>query len=193
MLPLFLNTLVKHGHIAPGYRLQNHIRTYLSHRDAPTRMQRGSGGGERLSENQPILISGSCPEADPSLSSFPSWSNSQFFTIFFVGKSKFVKPQKSDVWPLSEYFFSVGMHTDVTIWFLHDLLFDRAALWRPTPWARLWHSPAHQKHTWEVTSLAYFCLVVDITQLGNKCHYMFAYRCVLCIMSQCKKTVGLHT
>lgn len=41
----FFHTLVKHGHRAPDYRLQIHIRTSLSHRDAPTQMQRGSGGG----------------------------------------------------------------------------------------------------------------------------------------------------
>lgn len=49
----FFTHLVKHGHIAPDYRLQNHIHTCLSHRDAPTQMQRGSGGGKRLYENHP--------------------------------------------------------------------------------------------------------------------------------------------
>lgn len=30
-----------------------------------------------------------------------------------------------------------------------------------------------------MTSLAYFCLVLDISQLGiNKCQYVFAYVCV---------------
>lgn len=43
----FFHTRVKHGHIAPDYRLQNHIHTCLSHIDAPTqRVAARVGGGE---------------------------------------------------------------------------------------------------------------------------------------------------
>lgn len=42
---LFFNTLVKHGHIAPDYRLQNHIRTSFPQRRTDTETSEGRGGG----------------------------------------------------------------------------------------------------------------------------------------------------
>lgn len=171
MLLLFFHTLVKHGHIAPDYRLQNHIHTCLSHRDASTQMQRGSGGGVRLYENHPLLILGLRPKADPP----PSGPQAGpifyffFFSLFFFGKSKFVEPQKSDVCPFRRVPSSGCTHRRHHMFLPWPSVWQaRAALWRPTPWAFLWHSTrSPQKKTpGEVTSLAYFCLVLDISQLG---------------------------
>lgn len=105
MLLLFFHTLVKHGHIAPDYRLQNHIHTCLSQRDAPTQMQLGV-------ERGPLLILGMDPKVDPSLS--PQAGPIFFFFFFFFGKSNFVKPQKLDVCPFLERFFHWDAHTNIT-------------------------------------------------------------------------------
>lgn len=141
----FFHTLVRHGHIAPDYRLQNHIHTCLSHGDAPTRMQRGSGeGGKRLYENHPLLILGSCPKADPSLSS-PSWSNFLFFLFYFL--IFFWQNHRNQMCVPLEDFFRWDSHTDVTTWFLHDLRFDRPVLLCGDPLPELASDipPAHQK------------------------------------------------
>lgn len=74
----------------------------------------------------------------------------------------------------------------------------RAALWRPTPWACLWHSTRSPqiKTPGKWRPWLTCCLVLDISQLGmNKCLYMFAYRCVclhyVSVQVQ-NKNVGLH-
>lgn len=164
----FFHTLVKHGHIAPDYRLQNHIHSSLSHRDAPTQMQRGLGGG--FQKTLLCLSKESSLKADPSLRS-PSWSNFLFLFFFFLiiffvlAKSKFVKPQKSDVCPFRSVFFCFFLgdaHTDVTTGFLSDPLFDRPVLLCGDPLPELASDipPTRErkkKNTREVTSLAW-CL-----------------------------------
>lgn len=153
LLFFFLHTLVKHGHRAPDYRLQNHIHTVLSketHRDG---CSRGSRGG-------PLWLRGCSP------SLFPQAGRICFFLLlFFFGKSNFVKPQKSDARPnASELFPLAWMHErHVTFWG------RRANLNLPLTF----QSPKH-KQTWEVTSLASFCLVLNM----NTYFDMFAQRCV---------------
>lgn len=127
MLLLFFHTLFKHGHIAPDYRLQNHIHASFPQRRTNTdaaRVRRALHG------NPPLLILGWRLKADTSLSS-PSWSNFLFFLYFFevfLAKSKFVQPQKSDVCVPQEDVFCQDAHAYVTTWFLHDLLFIRPVL-----------------------------------------------------------------
>lgn len=115
----FFNTLVKHGHIAPDYRLQNHIHTCLSHRDAPTQMQRGSGGGMRLYLNHPLLVLGSCPKADPlpliipKLVQFSIFVSFFFFFLFFLAKVNLSNHRNQTCVSLQR--ISVGMQTQTSL------------------------------------------------------------------------------
>lgn len=96
----FFHTLVKHGHRAPDYRLQNHIHTVLSKETHRHGCSQGSRGGvSRLCLQEPPL---SCPRLIKFCFCF-------FFLLFF-GKSKFVKPQNQMRIPLKNELFSNGTH-----------------------------------------------------------------------------------
>lgn len=191
MLLLFFHTLVKHGHIAPDYRLQNHIHTCLSHRDASTQMQRGSGGGVRLYENHPLLILGLHPKADPLplVPKLVQFSIFSFFLYFFLAKVNLSNHRNQTCVPLEE-FLRRDAHTDVTTCFFHDLLFDRPVLLCGDPLPELASDipPAHPKKRhlgkWRPWLTSAWCLTSP-SWAWIKCLYMFVYRCV-CIMSRCR-------
>lgn len=134
MLLLFFHTLVKHGHIAPDYRLQNHIHTCLSHRDAPTQMQRGLRRGlhEHLfpltTYSRVCIQKKQTPPFHPKLVQFSYFFFYFFIYLFILAKVNLSNHINQMCVPFSEDFSRRDAHTDVTTWFLHDLLFDRPVL-----------------------------------------------------------------
>lgn len=133
MLLLFFHTLVKHGHIAPDYRLQNHIHTCLSHGDALTQMQRGLGGGT-VKTPQPTYFRRPLPLTS-------SCSNFLFF-LFFLAKVNLSNHRRCvSLYPLG---CTYRRHYKIPPW--PSGWRALAALWRHTPWAYLWQTRLLTKH-----------------------------------------------
>lgn len=93
-----------------------------------------------------------------------------FFFLLFFGKSKFVKPQNQMRIPLKNELFSIGTHAPTsTTWPSRTDLQTELASDIQTP-------PPKKKpnQTWAETSLASFCLVLNM----NTYFDMFAQGCV---------------
>lgn len=169
----FLNhTLVKHCHIAPDYRLQNHIHTCLSQRDAPTQMQPG------VKEGVPNAFLGMDLKADPSL--LPPLAGSIFFFFHFFLAKVNLSNHRNQMCPFTDFFlfFSpIGICTETSPcdFPLPRLLYltgpccsvETHSLSLPLTFHPL-TPPRKNPTTWEVTSLASFCLVLDISLLDMK-------------------------
>lgn len=109
------HTLVKHGHRAPDYRLQNHIHTVLSKRRTNTAAARGQKGDSPVFSRTVSLLR----RADKILLLL------FFFSSFFFGKSNFVKPQNQMRMPSRMSFFFSRRDARAT---LHHMTFwDRPA------------------------------------------------------------------
>lgn len=131
---------------------------------------------------------------DPSLWS-PSWSNFLVFLYFFhfLAKLNSSNHRNQSCVPLEEFFPSGCTHRR------HHMIPPWPSFCLTGPCCSVethslslpltFHLLTQKENTpGEVTSLAYSCLVLDISQLGmNKCLYLFAYRCAcVCMMSRCR-------
>lgn len=145
-------------------------------------------GRETLHENLPLSTLGCCFKADslpliPKLVQFSTFI--VFCSFFFLAKLN-LSYHRNQTCVLSEAIFHQDAHADVTRRFLRDLLFTRLVMLCGDPLPELssdipstHKKNKNKKNTWKVTSLAYFCLVFDISQRGmSQCHYMGAYRCM---------------
>lgn len=160
MLLLFFHTLCQTwSHSTRLQTTESHTHVSFPQKRTNTDAARVGRRQEALWKPSLALNSGSCPEADTSLSS-PCWPN---FPYFFFGKSKFVEPQKLCV-PWRFVFRAAHMNPlrpsgPCCSVETHSLSF-------PLTFCPLAKIKAHLGK-----SLAYFCLVRDIFQLGlNKCH-----------------------
>lgn len=115
---VFFHTLVKHGHRAPDYRLQNHIHTVLSKETHRHDCSRGQEGGSLVSWRMHPRVD-TPPLSCPGLVKLPFFFFF-FFFLFYFGKSKFVKPQIQTRTPppTNEHFPSGRRHEchQVTFW-----------------------------------------------------------------------------
>lgn len=114
---IFFYTFGKHGHIAPDYRLQNHIRVFPTETHLHGHGKGKEGQGRSHVKTLPLgLAVKQTPSSHPKLF---------LFYFIFLAKSTFRKPQKTDLCPSAQSCVHFGGHTDILM----------------ILWPSFWHSP----------------------------------------------------